>query len=247
MTRRHTTRRVVFVDHPALPEVLGYGHEHGWKLIEEIPAGATKHAPRELVFKAGQASLEVHLCEDEITQNSYAFVVGATKNVSESLIRMIERDLASWSLSQLLEEVDRGSGFDELGRALIRLALGAPHEFDRAVYNRVRDGLQHPDERLRDLSIWVTSYTPWPEYRTLLRDVASDDDNERIRARAARMLDSFDAAEVREGRPLSGPGAQSTADLLNDSLRPTGRAATRSRWGRRTGSSARPRARSRAA
>ncbi|PUB31834.1 hypothetical protein C8K30_101351 [Promicromonospora sp. AC04] len=196
MTRRHTTRRVVFVDHPALHEIVVYGREREWQLIAEIPAGVTKNAPREFVFEAGKASLEVHFCEDEVTQNSYAFVVGATRNVAESLITMIERDLDSWSRAQLLEEMDRGAGFDETGRALIRLALSAPLEFDQPVYDRVRDGLQHSDERLRDLSIWATSYTPWPEYRALLRDVAAHDDSERIRDRAARMLDSFDFAGV---------------------------------------------------
>jgi hypothetical protein len=191
----YQTRRVVFARHPAWPELSRYARGYGWQLIQETAAGAVRNAPKELVLKAGSTSLEVHYCEDEITQNSYVFAVGATKNVAESLIKMIERDLGTWSLQALLDMFDRSSGFNDKGSALIKLTLSGPNQVDQRVYERVRVCLNDPDERLRDLAIWATGYTPWPEYKDLLRVAMAEDSSERIRGRAARMLEAFDAAE----------------------------------------------------
>ena len=193
MTDTFRTRCVVFAEHPALPSVAEYGDRHGWRIVSETPPGVPRNAPREIVFSTGQADAAVHLCEDDITQNSYAFAVGGSKDGAEALIGVLERALPSWSVARLLTEVDRGAGFDEKGRALIRLAIAAPKEFDPAVFERVRDCLIHPDERLRALAIWATSYTPWPEYRRLLANVAAEDASKQIRDRAARMFASFDA------------------------------------------------------
>lgn len=194
----YQTRCIVFVEHPALLEIVTYGRQYDWQLIKDVPAGATRNAPRELVFKAGRASLEVHYCEDDITHNSYAFSVGAGRNVAESLIAMIERDLNCWTRPQLLEEFDQNVGFDAKGRILLRLAISAPGDFDQDVYDRVCSALRDPEERLRSLAIWATSYTPWPEYRTLLGEIAAEDGSEGIRERASRMLASFDVAGVEQ-------------------------------------------------
>ena len=188
------TRRVVLSEHPGLLSLTGYARLHDWQLIAETPAGQPKIAPRELIFKAGRTSLEVHYCEDDITGNSYVFATGATRRVADALIGMIERDLPVHTADGLLEAFDQASGFDDLGSLLIKLTLAAPAEFDAGIADRVRRCLQHPDERLRALAVWATSYTPWPEYQQLLREVAAEDASRDVRSRAARMLAAFDAA-----------------------------------------------------
>lgn len=185
----YRTRRVVFCEYPALPEITAYGEGYGWQLTGEDPDGSR-------IFTAGRASLEVHYRDDDITHNSYAYAVGATKNVAEALIGMIERDLDCWPRPLLLHAFDQRPDFDRGGQALLRLTLSAPDVFDQDVYDRVAVALRDPDERLRNLAIWATSCTPWPEYRRLLTDATTTDPSDAVRARADRMLASFDAAEI---------------------------------------------------
>ncbi|WP_143268898.1 hypothetical protein [Amycolatopsis vastitatis] len=157
MTDTFRTRRVVFVEHPALPAVVEFGDRRGWRIVAETPGRCIENAPREIVFSTGQTSSAVRLCEDDITQNSYAFAVGATKGEAEALIGVLERALPSWPLARLLMEVDRGSGSTRKDArssgSLSRLRRSSTQPFSNAfatAYTIPRNGcVPSPSGRLR--------------------------------------------------------------------------------------------------
>ena len=113
-------------------------------------------------------------------------------------LRILEHDLDVWSVTELLDGVDSARTPPELGRAIIRMGLGAPVEFDERFLKRIVNVANHPEFMVRKVAVIATMYPAWPQFRPFLVTISKNDPSEVVRATAAEILGSYDRVGVPE-------------------------------------------------
>jgi hypothetical protein len=56
--------------------------------------------------------------------------------------------------------------------------------------------LRFAQKWVREAAVWATAYSPWPQYRPLLKATAQSDPEENLRRDAFAVLAGFDAHRV---------------------------------------------------
>jgi len=181
---------------PAQEEINRYAAANNWARIADSTTDSAKPR-REIVWKIAPATTLLYV-EDDMSPNCFVVVGSGTASMANSAANRVYEELRPWSLQDLTHQVDESRNPLAFGRALTRLGIAAPHDFDPGVYDRMVNGLRHADERVRDMSIWATTYSPWPEYRPVLADIAAHDEVDKLRERAQLVLDAMDATGVPE-------------------------------------------------
>lgn len=77
-------------------------------------------------------------------------------------------------------------------------SLGLPTEYTEEFFTRIRDATRHPEWMVRDIAVSAIASLAWPQFRSVLRDVARNDSAERVRDNAALVLASFDRVGIPE-------------------------------------------------
>lgn len=189
----YRTRKLVTRNCPALDEVIRLAESLGWPCAGD-QLDQRKH---EVCYDLGPV-VTLHYVEDQIIRMCYIYISSTVGNLAEGFAKMVVEGIDILSIPEILEMVDAEHEPLRKGRAIIRLGLAAPGDYDSATYSRIEQALIAPDERLREMAIWATSYSSYAEYRSLLRHIAQADPVHRIRERAAMMLEGFDLAGVPE-------------------------------------------------
>ncbi|MFD7505957.1 HEAT repeat domain-containing protein [Streptomyces sp. NPDC059850] len=114
----------------------------------------------------------------------------------QEAVRVVQEELDPWESRILLLTIDDAPNPLSRARAVIRAGLGAPYAFDESFFSHIRDALGDSHEWVREAAVWATSYSPWPQYRPLLEDIARNDPKEKIRGDAAAILAGFDQEGV---------------------------------------------------
>lgn len=191
----YRTPRMVLRKPSAEEEVRQFAESNSWTLVSDRPGDAEAGQRRELVWEAGPEA-QVTYSQDDMSPSSFVTASSASANLTSSLGRWLEEELRPWRVKDLSRLVDVAKDPVRIGLAVLRLGLGAPYEYDEAVFQRMSRGLTHEDGRTRDMAIWATTYSPWPQYRPLLRYIAEHDPEPDLRERARFTLDSYDAVGV---------------------------------------------------
>jgi hypothetical protein len=192
--QRFRTLRMVLRSSSA-DDVRAFAEENSWILVLNQPADPDSGVRRELVWEAAPR-VRMTYVEDDMSGNSFVTVGGEDPNLTSSIGGWVEEQLHPWRLKDLCRLVDVARDPVRVGLAVLRLALGAPYECTPEVFERIAKALEHEDERTRDMAIWATTYSPWPEYKPILRRIAQSDPEPKLRDRAQLTLESYDAAGV---------------------------------------------------
>ncbi|MCC8250477.1 hypothetical protein [Saccharothrix luteola] len=192
-SREFRTSRMVLRQHPAEEAVAELADKNSWPLVEEL--GSASESRREVVWQAWVGTT-VHYVEDQPSSSSYIYAKGDQPNLTTSTGGTLEEELKPWRLLDLWRRVDVAKDPVRLGLALLKLGVGAPYTYEEGTFERIQRGLTHQDERTRDMSLWATTYSPWPEYRPTLEDIAAYDPVPTLRERASLTLEAYDAAGV---------------------------------------------------
>jgi translation initiation factor 2 alpha subunit (eIF-2alpha) len=174
-----------------------YGDQEGWFLEAEIESDDQRGIWHEVRWSCGPR-LWIHYLEDPISSVAYLIVTGNDPQLIKSMSRTIEHDLDTWPIAELIGIVDSASDPHVLARAVVRLGVAAPHSFDKRVFDRIRNALNHSESGVRHAALWALSFSPWPRYRPLISGIARSDPEPWLREAAQAVLDGFDAAEVGE-------------------------------------------------
>lgn len=194
-SQRFQTSRMVLRKCPFEQDIERYAQKVGWARVSEAGGSGQVKSRREVTWKAGPAT-RLHYVEDDMSPNCFVYVGSGTANMASSKGQEVYEKFYPWSLQDLVDQVEVASHPLELGQAVLRLGIAAPYQFDPGVFERVQIGLRNSDERVRDMSLWATTYSPWPEYRPLLAEIADYDRVEKLRERARLTLEAFDAGQV---------------------------------------------------
>ena len=116
----------------------------------------------------------------------------------QELLRAVDDYLDTWSIDDLLFQLDGVEIPGYFGRAIIRLGLGAPPEFDQEVFDRIYSATTRAEHMVREVAVAAMMYPAWKQFRPVLRSIAQNDNAENVRARAAFVLAIYDKAGVPE-------------------------------------------------
>jgi len=189
-----TSKLLMRKEVPSLDEVSQLAQRRGWPLLGDDDANKGKY---EVLWEPDPSS-NFHYVEDGIVRMCYVSISGATASIVQHYADIVASELDLLLLPEITERVDAEEDPLSFGREIIRLGIAAPYTYDGGVYARISGALQSPDDRVRDMALWAATYSPYAEYRPILRTVAENDQVPRIRERAAMVLEAFDHAGVAE-------------------------------------------------
>lgn len=189
VTMKFTTGRTVLRAADAEPEFTAYAERSGMRKLEEVSAPPGAGLVRELWWSAGQ-NAKVYLAMDDVSGCWFFTVEGGDQSDVEELSRRLHREFDVWENDALLEAIDEVAGVE--GRheaAILRAGLGAPLSFDEDVFDYLTDHFRDAEVGIRRAAVWAVSYSPWPEYLPLLREVARNDPDEDVRHNATLFIE----------------------------------------------------------
>ena len=189
--------RLVLRQDPAEPEVTRLAESREWELLADEVSGDEVGHSREKAWQVS-SGLFVHLLEDIVSRCCCLVVTGFDAKAVADLTAQLTTIFHPMTRAELLRPIVGIVNPQERVRAVMRLALGSPPDFDPAFYGRVEETASDPEPGVRNAAIWVTGYVAWPEYRRLLRRVAAEDPDDRVRYDARLFLRMYDEAEVGE-------------------------------------------------
>jgi len=182
---------------PGKSLVEEHANSRGWHIIGFNEVDEKRGQPYQVLWHIERAAA-IYLTEDEIARNSYVVINSSSPELVNRYTAETRSALNPWTDIEMLQEFDSAHAPQPRGRALLRLGVGAPEEFDSAFFSRIKEGLSDPDERVRNVAIWACTYSPWPQYRAPLEQIANSDPVEELRERARFTLEAFDKGGVSE-------------------------------------------------
>lgn len=175
----------------ASAEVSRYAEAGGFRLIQDVAADPSRGVERQLTWLIA-TQLWLQYTEDLETGLPYVHVVASVANFGLSYIRQAEQHLSVYTWDELLAGADAAPEGETRAKALLRLALGSPQQYEPALAERIFRAGQSPDEAVRVAAVYATSYSPSGRYRPFLRELAANDPAARVRRDATNMLGAFD-------------------------------------------------------
>ena len=193
---RRSSRRVLR-EYPDFARVNHYAEEHSFAPKSEQLGDEDAGIGYEMSWFLTPAVIFVY-AEDEVSKSSYLYVTGRDAADVEARIAAIADDLDPLTMNELSAAVEEAGDGPPLARALLRVGLGAPLEFDGSVFDLIRSGLTNEDEMVRQSTVYALTYSPWLEWLPVLREVARSDSSADVRelaAATAEQLETMDRDE----------------------------------------------------
>lgn len=172
--------------------------------IREVSAPDRQTIVREIAWEAGRG-VRLYYAVDYLSACFFIVIEGYSIECNDDyeyfrrLVMVAIEVLYPWSLDKLLEEVDSYSppaNPRDLARAVIRLGVGAPNDYNDEVFTRISHAMRSPEAWVRKAAIWATAYLRWPQFLPLLSQVADSDADPQLRSEARRMVDFGDKSEA---------------------------------------------------
>jgi hypothetical protein len=191
------SRRLVLRVANAVGAVSGYAATFKFPFEHEIAPDPAKDVARHVTWRITSQVL-LHYSEDLETGLPYIYVTSTLVDLGLGYMRHAEQHLPVYSWHELVAGADGQWPPEGRAKALLRLALGSPREYEPALAERVFRAGRDPDQGVRFAALYATSYAPDPKYRPFLRDLAANDPSPEIREDATYMLETFDEIGVGE-------------------------------------------------
>jgi hypothetical protein len=169
-------------------------------MYSDTPAevGETGETAREIMWRV-VSGVSFFYVEGDLSDDCCVGFIARSDFSLDELLADVETAVESWSLDELLLAVDNaGDDTTALARAVMRLGLGSPIDFDQRFYERLERVARNSEPIVREVAIAATTYPAWHQLLPLLTALAQSDPVQRVRDRAADMLDYYDRAGVTE-------------------------------------------------
>jgi hypothetical protein len=140
---------------------------------------------RSITWQDADRSAKVCLVEDELNEAS-VIQVNAAPQEAEVLRKALTDHVSTASIASLIE--DAATNMDVRPRTLVRLAFGAPTEWDDEVWALLARGMSNPDPSVRVIAVYAAAITMWPEIAIHLQHLLSSEQDPSVREAAERSL-----------------------------------------------------------
>jgi hypothetical protein len=198
MIPSYRTRRIVFREFFGMPYMAEYALEHGWRDVASCQPDPAREVQFEHRWWLEMDDVTVHFGIDDISRHSFFFVMGADRDKIERVATRVAADTGVWTLDEAVDAVESAARPTQRGLAILRLGLGAPDEFDEKVFRQISAALLDDDQEIRNIGVFATTYSPLPQYRSILLGIQNEDPIPDIRNAAAAALTSYDTGGVPE-------------------------------------------------
>ncbi|MER5940173.1 HEAT repeat domain-containing protein [Streptomyces sp. NPDC001928] len=162
----------------------------GWQVVDSNAERGDANYKKTVTWGVAP-ELWVTYVEDLITQVSVVIVFGVDRNAVETLADRIAALLTPYSRQELLVMPSGETPKAEQARYLVRLALSASDSFDPEIFEKIQTAAGDRDPEIRNAAAWAIVYLSWPQCESLLRRLAENDPDERVRAGARMLLESL--------------------------------------------------------
>lgn len=186
----HTSRRLVLRDWGSDEEVMAFAAEGGYELVKDESDDVVDGIVREVIWQL-TPGIVLQYAVDSRSGCSVLVLAGAPADDVQGIVESIERGVHPWTLKELLSAVDRAKGPEATSAAVLRAGMGAPPEFDRRFYKRLRKAVRSDDAAVRRAGIWAISYSRWAQFRPDLEAAASGEPDPELRKDAQVILDHY--------------------------------------------------------
>src|SRR5215471_2057533 len=180
------SRRLVFRSASNYQEVLSFADSLGLLKLYEITGRPGELVIREVGWQI-DPGLELFYVEEVRTASSFVQVMGDDAEDVEDITRALEIRFSPLTPDELVNAVDISASVEDRAHAVLQAGLGAPRQFDRRFYERIKAAMESADDHLREAGIWAASFPLWDELRTVLEQIESDDPDKRLK-RAAKAI-----------------------------------------------------------
>ncbi len=133
--------------------------------------------------------------EDLVTGVSVAVAFGEDSEAVESLGDRVSSIVRPYSRSELFLAEGGSAKKDDRIKGIVRLALAAPREFDRELFEHIETASRDPEPEIRNAAAWGTIYLTWPAARSMLKRIAEEDPHSQVRQGAKDLLLSIEDGE----------------------------------------------------
>ncbi|MFE2938397.1 hypothetical protein ACFXKG_04870 [Streptomyces sp. NPDC059255] len=162
----------------------------GWQVVDSNAERGDANYKKTVTWGV-TSELWVTYVEDLITQVSVVIVFGVDRNAVEALTLRISALLTPYSRQDVLATPSEDTPKPEVARHLVRLALSASEAFDAEIFEKIKTAAGHSDPEIRNAAAWATVYLSWAECEFLLRRLAENDPDERVREGSRMLIESL--------------------------------------------------------
>jgi hypothetical protein len=176
--------------------VAAFAESLHWTMTYDVPRNLETATDHEVTWEV-EDGLALDYLESYLTGDCCVLALGENLDDAERLMESIESDFEEsiFELGELLDGVDHARSGPDLARSLIRAGLGAPLGYDEEFFATfVREASADSEPRIREFALCSMVYTEWPQFVPVLKEIKSNDLEERVRDRAAIVLKAYDAA-----------------------------------------------------
>ncbi|WP_330292152.1 hypothetical protein [Streptomyces sp. NBC_00576] len=186
----YASRRLILQGWGSEEEVMQFAAEGNFELLQDESSDIENGIVRDVIWRI-TPGIVLQYAVDSRSKCSVFALTGTPAEDVKGIVESIEQGVHPWTLEELLSAVDRAKGTQETCEAVLRAGIGAPHQFDKRFYKRLRKAVRSKDGTIRSAGIWATSYSRWEEFRTDLQGAARNDPEPGLRRDAQVILDHY--------------------------------------------------------
>jgi HEAT repeat protein len=166
-------------------------------VIRDDPADRDSATPPHVVWRIA-TEVSLHYVEDDVAHCAYVFTSSSAYNLGAGFHEHAQQHLPVFTQDELLAAYDQAADPEGRANALLGAAISSGRKYDEPVFRRIVEALRDRDRRVRLAAVYAISYSPWPEYIPVLREVAAEDADDEVRTHARTMLAVLDEMGIDE-------------------------------------------------
>jgi hypothetical protein len=182
------TQYLILKDSMSESSMHALAKSNPWFLSEKVDRDPDNDIPFELIWETVDEQTSIHYIEDELVKFPYVVVKG--KDV-DKVVSKIRSKLDIYSDEELVQMFESASQHNEKMKAVARLGVASPQQFDSRFFNLLQQAFSDPDPEVRRTAVWCIGYASWAEFREVLEQIVASDPDESVREDAAYMLESY--------------------------------------------------------
>lgn len=192
----YRSRRFIIREYPGEGQVSDFANTLGWERLGEVSAEKRLRQPRQVIWQLFPGVVLQYMEEEEFHASYVVMMSEESRELSHHMAQIIEGGIAVLTDEELLEGVTSASGRDEKARALIIAGIGAPPHPDNRYSRLLIEAARSPSKHVRECGVLAIGYTEWPPFRELLKAIAQQDSDRKVRRLASAMVEAFDTTGV---------------------------------------------------
>lgn len=164
--------------------------KQGWFLRSKHEGGKNDPLAYVQTYKTTDGETTLHYVEDDLADFPYIEIIGRD---SAAIAEIIRNNIDVYAKQELFDAWDDAKSIEDAMDAILAIEIMAVATESREGYlERLKSGLQHPEEDVRSAALTAFSYRAWEELRPVVEDIRDHDPAADPGNRARALLAAWD-------------------------------------------------------